>query len=79
MGSLTILTEVEIRLQEGIRCLHYLTKDATCATETVVDGKWLGKYTYYNYTVDHEWINERAPDESSWRYGGHGHGHQGRL
>ena len=55
-----------------------LEHDTTCATETIVDGKWLGKYTYYNYTVDHEWINERAPEESSWRYG-HGHNHQGRL
>ncbi|CAL5227119.1 g10028 [Coccomyxa viridis] len=65
--------------EEGIRCLHYLTRDSTCATETIVDGKWLGKYTYYNYTVDHEWINQRAPDETSWRYGGYGHNHQGRL
>ncbi len=40
--------------------MHRLTKDSTCTTATIVDGKWLGKYTYYNYTVDHEWINERV-------------------
>ena len=76
--SRAILTQPVCSLQEGIRCLHMLEHDTTCATETIVDGKWLGKYTYYNYTVDHEWINERAPEESSWRYG-HGHNHQGRL
>lgn len=68
-------------MQEGLRCLHLLQTDTSCATDTVVDGKWLGKYTYYNYTVDHKWINERAPQEAAaWRFGAHGHyTHQGRL
>ncbi|CAK0758913.1 hypothetical protein CVIRNUC_002657 [Coccomyxa viridis] len=67
--------------EEGIRCLHLLSHDQDCNTPTIAGpSPWLGKYTYYNYTVDHDWIHENAPEEAAWRGGTHGHhGRQTRL
>lgn len=64
-------------MQEGLRCLHTLHTDSACATPTLTDGI-LPQFSYYNYTVDYDWINERAPDEASWRYYPHAQRHGAR-
>ncbi|KAK9905686.1 hypothetical protein WJX75_004632 [Coccomyxa subellipsoidea] len=56
--------------EEGLRCLHTLHTDTACATPTLTDGI-LPVFSYYNYTVNHKWIADRAPEESSWRYMAH--------
>ncbi|CAL8466460.1 g5996 [Coccomyxa elongata] len=62
--------------QEGLRCLHLLHTDATCASPTLTDGQ-LPLSTFYNYSVDHQWIADRAPPESNWRFFAHGHARRG--
>lgn len=62
--------------QEGLRCLHLLHMDATCAAPALTDGQ-LALSTFYDYTVDHGWIADRAPPESSWRSFTHGHSRHG--
>lgn len=62
-------------LQEGLRCLHTVHTDPSCATPTLTNGV-VPQFTYYNYTVDHRWIADRAPSEEGWRFsagrGAHG-------
>ena len=79
--ALPDVTRLMLAVQEGIRCLHLLSHDQDCNTPTIAGpSPWLGKYTYYNYTVDHDWIHENAPEEAAWRGGTHGHhGRQTRL
>ena len=77
-------TDITMRMlivQEGIRCLHLVATDSACNTPTIAGpSPWLGKFHYYNYTVDHEWINENAPEEAAWRGGPYGHhSHPSRL
>ncbi|KAK9902787.1 hypothetical protein WJX75_005995 [Coccomyxa subellipsoidea] len=62
--------------QEGLRCLHLLHMDATCAAPALTNGQ-LALSTFYDYTVDHGWIADRAPPESSWRSFAHGHARHG--
>jgi galactosylxylosylprotein 3-beta-galactosyltransferase len=61
--------------QEGLRCLHLLHTQEYCATPALNDGQ-LPLFSYYNYTVDHKWISERAPQERWWRFDVHGHNHE---
>lgn len=61
-------------LQEGIRCLHTLHEDSACTTPTLNGDGVVPQFTYYNYTVDHKWITDRAPDEAGWRFPVHAHG-----
>ncbi len=67
MGADTVLGSP----QEGLRCLHTVHENDQCATPTLTNGV-VPTFSYYNYTVDHEWINERAPDERGWRFSARG-------
>lgn len=58
------------RDQEGLRCLHLLHTDATCASPTMTNGQ-LALSSFYDYSVDQQWIADRAPPEHAWRFHAH--------